>query len=233
MPALGKVKSIAGRVVCSSNIRQNGQAFFLYASDNDGELYKAPTATAGYYHNSFYSWGGVTMDFDYGYLGAPWNRDSNPYERGLNIYLPEDNPVYICNSDPKGDSKVWAPFGIDDSLNDSTQAYYTSTGTSYQYNAYLLIQFGYNNMAEVQSTSRAILVNEWPAYDVLADFARPESWTDYPRWSFHDNSGRGSEPFENDGNGNNTCFVDGHVEYIEYIKGESETSDYCWYKSVE
>ncbi len=231
MPSLAKVKSVAKRLVCGTNIRQNGQAFFLYGTDNDGELYMAPTT--GSFHNSFYSWGGVTMDWDYLYLGAPWNKDTHPYERVLNVYLPTETPVYICPSDPSGDTKLWAPFGVAGGINDNTQAYYSTTGTSYQYNAFLLTVCEYTKMTEITLTANTILINEWPAYDVLFNGSRPADWTDKPRWSFHDNSGRGREPFEDDENGNNTCFADGHVEYIDYMTNRAKASGYSWYDNMD
>ena len=240
MPALGKVKAGAKKTVCATNIRQNGQAFNLYASDNDGELYVAPSTSNVPTWASFYSWGGITMDFDYLYLPSRYNISTKPYERALNIYLPTETPVYVCPSDPSGDTKLWAPFGV--TVNDSTQAYYTSTGTSYQYNAFLVLEdySGYKRMSNVPSSGTTILINEWPAYDVLGNFYRPANWTDKPRWSFHDDSGRGLEPDVEDGSGvgndaydeygNNTAFVDGHVEYIDYDVSQVRGSGYSWYE---
>jgi len=146
MPALGKVKAIAKRMVCGTNVRQNGLAFYLYASDNDDELFIAPTVTPGWYASSFYSWGGVTMDFDYDYLGTPWDINSRPYDRALNVYLPTETPVYICPSDPSGDTKVFSPFGVTFNDGYSTRAYYSSSGTSYQYNACLVAVNDYKKM---------------------------------------------------------------------------------------
>ncbi|AQT69183.1 type II secretion system protein G [Anaerohalosphaera lusitana] len=228
MPALGKVKANAKKVICATNIRQNGQAFALYAADNDGKLYVGPGGPM----SSFYSWGGVTMDWDYGYLPGSWNKDTNPYERALNKYLPEDNPVYICPSDPKGDSKLFAPFGTDREPRHNGQAYYTTTGTSYQYNAFLTSVSKYTKMSQVRRASNTPLVFEWPVYDVVRDALRPANWTDKPRWSFHDNSGRGTEPRDVDENGNNTCFVDGHTEYITYVKGKEATAEYDLYDGI-
>lgn len=243
MPALGKVKAVAKRTVCNTNIRQNGLAFHLHAADNDGEFFIAPGDNL---HSSFYGWGGVTLDWEYaGYLNAAgYNIANRPYERALNTYLPTETPVYICPSDPSGDSKLWAPFGDYNGVKDptkaedSTQAYYTSTGTSFQYNAYLVKTSGYTKMSQVQSGGNTILINEWPAYDVLTPLVRPDWWTDEPRWSFHDNSGRGVDPRElnfatltdQDTFGNNTCFVDGHVDYVEYVANKPCANGYRWYK---
>jgi prepilin-type N-terminal cleavage/methylation domain-containing protein/prepilin-type processing-associated H-X9-DG protein len=234
MPALGKVKAIAKQVVCSTNVRQNGQAFHLYASDNDDELFIAPTPTPGVYTSSIFSWGGITMDWDYLCLGAPWNVTSHPYDRGLNVYLPTNTPIYICPSDPPGDTKLFPPFGVTFNDEDSTRAYYSTTGTSYQYNTGLLLSA--KKLASIRSGSITVLLNEWPAWDALNNATRPPSWTDKPRWSFHDNVGRGLEPdIENglgegsdnyDEYGNNTVFVDGHVEYVDYDVSQYRGADY-------
>ena len=162
VPALGLAKAKVKRLICGTNLRQNGQAFLLYAADNDDRLYKGP----GSDHMSHHSWGGVTLEWEYGsYLNAAgYDMNTNPYERALNVYLPDDNP----------------------------------------------------------------------AYDVRISFPRPAWWTDLPRWSFHDNAGRGLEPDENDLDthdeyGNNTAFVDGHVEYAGYSPSQDRGNGYQWW----
>ncbi len=236
LPALGKVKAIARQMVCGTNVRQNGQAFHLYANDNDDELFIAPTKTAGVYTSSWYSWGGITMDWDYIYLGAPWDSVSQPYDRGLNVYLPTDTPIYICPSDPPGDTQVFPPFGVTFNDEDSSRAYYSTTGTSYQYNAILLSES--KKISSVRTGSITVLLTTWPALDVSSNSTRPPAWTDKPRWSFHDNNGRGLEPdieVSGVGNdnydeyGNNTVFVDGHVEYVDYDVSQFRGADYNWY----
>ncbi|MCD6394597.1 MAG: hypothetical protein J7M40_13965 [Planctomycetes bacterium] len=120
---------------------------------------------------------------------------------------------------------MFAPFGATINDGDSTRAYYSTAGTSYQYNACLVYVDDYKKISSVKSSGMTVLLNEWPAFDVLVNDQRPAWWTDKPRWSFHDNSGRGLEPDVEasgvgndtyDEYGNNTVFVDGHVEYVDY-----------------
>ena len=40
LPALGKARMAAQKIACVSNLKQIGLAFFAYADDNDGRLYK-------------------------------------------------------------------------------------------------------------------------------------------------------------------------------------------------
>ena len=245
MPALRKVKAAAKKTVCSTNLKQNGQAFHLYAADNDDALFTGAVPNT---HSAFYTWGGVTLDWEYGsYLSRlGYEKAARPYDRPMNTYLPTETTVYICPSDPVGDSKLFAPFGNimgTQTRSDSTQAYYTSHGTSYQYNGYLVREdkLDYSKASEVKSAGNVILINDWPAYDVLGDSSphqRPTWWTDLPRWSFHDNSGAGVDQNEHpytsltpgeDTFGNNTCFIDGHIEYIDYELDQSRGGGYVWY----
>jgi len=220
-PSLRRARKMLLNTTCQSNLRQIAIGFTSYARDNNGALFVAPHT--GNPHNSFWSWGGVTMDYDYSYLGAPWNKDTHPYERGINPYLPAKSRVYICPNDPPGDTKIWSPIPPEDS-----QAYYSSAGSSYQYNAYLIRSYGYRKLSQIRQASTTILANEWPAYDVPINFYRPAWWTDLPRWSFHDNGGAGTLPQVNDENGNNTVFPDGHVKYVGYWVALWRTDDYDW-----
>lgn len=220
-PSLPRAKEIVRVSVCKSNLRQIGVGLASYATDNDGDLFVAPHA--GNAHNSFWSWGGVTMDYDYLYLGPPWNKNTHPYDRGINRYLPEKSRAHICPDDPPGDTKIWAPIPPRDS-----QAYYSSAGSSYQYNAFLIRSYGYQKICQIRQAARTILANEWPAYDVPIDFYRPAWWTDLPRWSFHDNNGRGTLPRQRDENGCNTVFPDGHVKYVGYWVALWSADDFDW-----
>jgi len=239
-PALQRAKASARKVVCLSNVGQIAKAVFLYGLDNDDRLYVAPTGSGKPGWNTWYSWGGVTMDWDYYYLPSKWSKDSRPYERALNRYLPAKTraPVYMCPSDPKGDTKLWPPFGPggDMALQGITNAYFSTSGTSYNYNALLVLKSdirntkccGYERASQIKQPGTTILVNEWSAFDVLYDMKRAAHWTDLPRWSFHDNSGRGALPNESEQNGNTTAFCDGHVEYIGTMYLQYHGPDYNW-----
>ena len=234
LPALGQARNSARLAACRSNVHQMANAFAAYSADEKSALYDNPYKTGGpnNHHTSYYGWGGQTLDWEYGYIPAPYSA-ANPYDRPLNQYMSSQKdsvtPAYICPNDPPGDTKVWAPLD-----NGPTEAYFTSDGTSYHYNAVLVGETGnfghpgspqYRNIDQVLNTTKTIMLNEWPAIDVVVNFARPASWTDHPRWSFHD-EGKGTNPFERDNNGSVTLMVDGHVEYTQYERGQWETDDY-------
>jgi len=219
LPALRAAKAKAKQSFCSNNTKQIGIGFYFYSADWNDKLF----ATAGDPHVAFWIWGGKRMDWD-----ATKSRQLNPY-------LPDDHPVYICPSDPPGDTKLWPPI----TAAESTQAYYSSSGTSYQYNALLVGGRSHYDLApkpnpwyssrnQIRSPSRTVLLNEWPAYDVLSKFRRPPSWTDLERWSFHDNGGQGTQAFERELNGNMSVFHDGHVEYVDYQPGVANHANYSW-----
>ena len=227
LPALGKAQAIARRAVCLSNLKQSGQGMAMYHSQNRHALYMAPSGNA---HHAYWFWGGLTLDWNYAYLGGlGYNPTTNPFRHGLDRYVRDESPVFVCPDDPEGDTKLWAPFGTGtDPAFDSTAAYYTSAGSSYQFNAYT-VKNGIRSCAAVAAPSRTIMINEWPAYDVAVwKAARPASWTDLGRWSFHDNDGRGAVAFEStdNGYGNSTVFFDGHAEYVQYHFGVLSDSAY-------
>ena len=225
---------------CSTNLASIGRAFYIYSTENNGELLFDPfVARSANQHNIYHLWGGRSMAWEYPrYIPAPYSL-ANPYDRLLNQYLASDSgassvpPAYVCPSDPPGDTKRWAPLDNES----GNHAYYSTTGTSYQYNAQLVGTTlalgtdstpGYNYVEQIKETSRVVLFNEWPAYDAPQSFVRPGGWTDLPRWSFHDKNGAGIDPRNEQPGlvGNMTNFADGHVEYLQYVVGQWETDEY-------
>lgn len=240
LPALSSARQSAIQIQCSNNLSSIGKAFFNYSTENDGQLFRDPFVDrAAIQHNAYHLWGGRSMAWEYSsYIPAPYSL-ANPYDRLLNDYISSDSgsgsitPAYVCPNDPPGDTKQWAP--LDDGS--ANHAYFSTTGTSYQYNAQLVgttIAGGtdpspaYNYVEQIRDTAKVVLFNEWPAFDVPQRFIRPAGWTDLPRWSFHDNNGDGIDPRleQPDQAGNLTTFADGHVEYIQYVVGEWESDDY-------
>lgn len=227
LPSLGKARALAVQTVCLSNLKQTGNAMAMYYTENKGALYMSPTGNA---HHAYWFWGGLTLDWNYLYLGGlGYDPNTNPFKHGLDSYIRSTSAVYLCPSDPTDDSKLWAPFapGATPPF-DSTASYYTSTGSSYQFNAYT-VKNNIRSMTAVLTPSSTVMINEWPAYDVVIWKApRPATWTDHSRFSFHDNNGLGTATFDStdNGYGNSTVFFDGHAEYIDYEFGLLTTSDY-------
>ena len=237
LPALASARQAAQQTQCASNLSNIGKAFFAISADQQANLFKKPfNPDELNQQEAYYTWGGRTMDWEYGsYIPAPYS-PANPFDRPLNAYmdsgLESTSPAYICPNDPPGDTKRWAPLDTEGPSN----AYFSTTGTSYQYNAQIVGDTGasgappsprYRAYGQIKDPTKLVLVNEWPAFDVPHRNVRPAHWTDLPRWSFHDNNGDGVDPRQEqpDQAGNMTTFADGHVEYIQYV-GQWETDDY-------
>lgn len=238
LPVLSSARASAVQAQCASNMHTIAVAYGSYHADHKGELFREPfNKDDPNQHQAHFQWGGRTMSWEYGDFPAPYSI-TNPWDRPLNQYMDSDEnnttPAYICPADPPGDTKQWAPFTSEP----ESFAYYTTQGTSYQYNAQLVGSINaavtgtpsprYRYIDQVRRTTEAILVYEWPAYDVPQSHSRPAWWTDFPRWSFHDFGGRGAKPFETDRPGNMTTFIDGHAEYLTYERGQWETDAYTF-----
>jgi len=225
-PTLGRAKQLVRGNVCQSNLHQVHMGFAQYFAAGEGSLLVAPT-NSGSVHNTFWSWGGTTMDYDYLYMPSTWNKTTNPFTRGINRFMPPESKAWICPSDPPSTRAPWPP------LTGIQPAYFGAVGTSYQYNAFLVGPVSipiaqrnppYRKSSQIRRADKTWLVNEWPAYDVCWPYARPAWWCDTPLWSFHDPN---AAPFNTIGaTGNQTVFFDGHVKYIAYSVGIWETWDY-------
>ncbi len=110
LPALRKARGAAQEVTCLSNLRQLGQAFILYATDNDGRLtvihqdgWVRPLNSSTTTDANMVDWKGLIQ----GYIGT------KGYGLSLNARIPNPNPkglsrerffrehrVLACPSDP-------------------------------------------------------------------------------------------------------------------------------------
>jgi len=110
LPALNKMRSASREVVCLSNLRQIGQAFFTYAADNEGRLtvihqngWVHPAGANPTVDANMVDWKGLIQ----GYVGT------KGYGLSLNGRVPSPNPrnlsrekfhlehrVFACPSDP-------------------------------------------------------------------------------------------------------------------------------------
>ncbi len=104
MPSLGRARAMAQQVVCLTNIKQNGSAFLLYATDNNGSFVRGSSGWDGLYTND--GNGGDTPDWGLGY----WLADLKAY-RGDDIKTltcpsaKKVNPGFASN--PMGEYQGW------------------------------------------------------------------------------------------------------------------------------
>ncbi len=200
LPALGSAREVARRSSCSSNLRQIGNAFLEYMTDNDKWFITYPTNT-----NSAMVFGGRAGDWTGGYNSATGH---GPADRLLNRYVGVPNnvddtydvPLFRCPSD-KGALAANAAW-------DHT---YTDVGSSYAYNYWASIG-GFSTLKNRRLTAAkkpdfTILVGGHPIHNFVGGGDRLQRW--------HDNE----RPTAN------ILFIDNHVEYGEVVA--ANTSD--WY----
>lgn len=211
-PALRKVKAVAKRVYCQTNLKQITIAWHLYLDDNDGCFYQRV--------NFNHTFGGHLTDGRGGYNDpCEFPRFLNPYARlPLKINEDGDARIFRCGAD-RGEEFYDGPS-------------YLWFGNSYQTNNMLVgpDQLGTKNVEEpwkelhgeinkylenlkrthIAEPARVLLVgdNNWVSqwsYD----------W-DYDEYPWHDKKYH-----------YNLAFLDGRVEFIHIRKGLYVTDEYC------
>jgi prepilin-type N-terminal cleavage/methylation domain-containing protein len=201
MPALSKARDKARETACRNNMKQIGLAEFMYADENDDLIpHHNRGGNAGQACANREIIGGVYKNWMPGYAPA----------KPLNAYLNEESPVWACPSDPPGDGAIHAP-----NPTNSSQSYYTTTGSSYGHNPWLAS----NDLVKLSGStapSKFIMWVELPAHDVCANNARASSWTENGRWAFHPQLAQR----KSNKNPNMTIFMDGHVAKPTYISGQ-------------
>ncbi len=102
LPALNKVRGAARAVACMSNMRQLGQAFFMYAAENDGKLtvvhqdgWVQPVGSSPTTDGNMVDWKGLIQ----GYIGTRgYGLSLN--SRGNRVKFLNEHRVLACPSDP-------------------------------------------------------------------------------------------------------------------------------------
>ncbi len=215
LPSLGRVRSRAKLVRCSSNLRSLATAWSAYLNDHHGCFYQRPNANVNYG-----GWRGLKNEKGW------WPRPLNPWV-GLadaNGVTEQTATVFHC---PAGCG------GIPDSY--FLEKVYRAHGTSYQTNNFLIgpdnckpysdrtreldlaiaTRLPHLNVVRVANHSRLVLigdygwVNQWDP----APFLYPE-WKTRAEW--HGATDRHS-----------VAFLDGHTAFVEIHKGAYVTSEYC------
>ena len=201
LPALGKAKALAMRLVCKGNLRQITFAWQAYLEDFDGRFYRGRNADV-----DFGGWEGIHA------IG---------YRRPLNSYLSSpDTP------ESEGEAKVFKCGADKARFTGSGLSVYSSHGTSYRTNLLLigpsripplpsieltsLINNSLKNLrlGRVDNHSRLLLVGDnpwvtqwWPTSK------QPPAWHGRCCYS-------------------NLAYLDGHVEFIKIRKGLYLTDEY-------
>jgi prepilin-type N-terminal cleavage/methylation domain-containing protein/prepilin-type processing-associated H-X9-DG protein len=218
VPAMGKVKEAARKVLCQSNIHQQFLACGMYLGDNDQcfpTLYDP--ATRQPFNNYWeYAWGGGLGPWGVT-AGGQWNYDMkllNPYVGKLGaVTMGSIVKVFSCPSD---DGVTQGALTVDFK---PTLHYWT--GTSYGYNArtnaYLPTQGLWGKkLFEVIRPNRTVLVRDWSNSAYLGGY---DPYF-YLYWHNKKELGCG-----------NMGFVDGHAAYIQVKRTPSYQygSDWSFY----
>lgn len=170
IPVVGKVRSSAKAAQCVSNLRQIGQATFLYLNENDDRFFPR---TAG---------SRLTV------LGKKGSSRTTPVDtRPLNMYLDargEDNPVEValCPEDDSGHFVIGSAQNVTSS--------YDASGSSYHANHYGTIgllngNYGGIHYSEILDPTRFVMFAEDPA--ITNAFGETESmgwhWESEPNFN--------------------------------------------------
>lgn len=210
LPSLRKVKALAKRVVCKSNLKQLALAWQVYLDENDGYFYQGINANLNYG-----GWKGIV--------------DWSP--RPLNSYL-KIAPVL----ETKNDAKVFCCPADCGGVPGSRlrQKVYIYLGTSYQTNSLLIgptqipvrndqfktVHEEINKRLEnlnrnrVDNFSRLLLIGDYGWVNQLRPTPHPhQEWKELAEWH-----GRADY--------HNLAFLDGHCEFLNIRKGFYVTDEY-------
>lgn len=202
LPVLSKVRIIANRLACRSNLRQIALAWHTYLNDHDGKFYQDINA------NMIYG----------GWKGTHFPGQPRPLNRYLSLpKIPaseKDAKVFRC----PGDNGSSGPL------------FYSTIGTSYQTNILLIGEnrFGLLPVAQAQlqnrindrlnglkltsvaNPSRMLLIGDytWGSQWLPPPYPRGLQW--HRRCCYF-----------------NLAFLDDHVEFIKIHKGLFVTPEYC------
>jgi len=213
LPALVKVRELSKRTVCQSNLRQIAQAWLMYFDDYNGKTYQ-----------------GLNADVDFaGWKGLLIPDNLRPLNKYLSLPLvPESEHqarVVRCPADMGKTEKYGLPI-------------YTTHGTSYRTNIWLIGPDQANSLARNEELTNAL--NEHYLHNLnIRDTDNPSRlllmgdhhWVDQWWDSLPDDPEEAKKEIEKkEWHGAplyfNMAFVDGHVAFVRIPQGEYHTSDY-------
>jgi len=211
MPALSRVRVLARRTSCGSNLRQLSLAWSSYLTDHNGRFYQGINANVNYG-----GWKG---------LKGWWPRPLNRYALGR-VIEPNDQRgalVFRCPADHGG---------IPGSM--VREQAYQVNGTSYQTNIFLIGQDSCApfsgrtkdldlaiaerlrnlNMNSVVNASRLLLIGDFGWVNQWKPSPHPQlEWKELAEWHGKVNC-------------HSVAFLDGHVRFLEVRKGYYVTDEY-------
>jgi type II secretory pathway pseudopilin PulG len=211
LPALRKVRVLAKRLGCQSNLKQIALAWNMYLDDYEGRFYQATNANLEYG-----GWKGIREVLD---------RPLNSYfNLPVNLENEEDGKIFYCPADRGG---VPPEFSIQWKA-------YRYLGTSYQTNPILIGQNKFLeqaaqfealheeinlrlknlNLNRVSNPTRLLLIGDYGWYNQWKPTPHPsEDWKKLAEW--HDTE----DSF-------NMAFLDSHVDFLNVRKGIYVDVDY-------
>ncbi|MFC1781926.1 hypothetical protein ACFLZ8_06670, partial [Planctomycetota bacterium] len=211
LPSLRKVRALAKRISCQSNLRNIAFAWEMYISDNNGSFYQDSNANLNYG-----GWQGM----------VGWsNRPLNSY---LNLPADLENEgdaqIFYCPAD-RGGVPGWAV----------REKAFSYLGTSYHTNVMLI---GQNQLLvlndefrilheeinmrlkkltidRVDNPSDLLLIGDYGWFNQWKPAALPEEeWKELAEWHGQEDS-------------HNMAFLDGHVSFLNIQKGLYVTDKYA------
>ncbi|MBI4024184.1 MAG: prepilin-type N-terminal cleavage/methylation domain-containing protein [Verrucomicrobia bacterium] len=199
MPALKSAQERARQIKCVSNLRQIGQAFFLYANDNDG--YWPPPSPA------FFGWGASWSSWDIWIF--------NPFLRTM----PYTSKVFKCPTVPSRyrDKDIEINYGMNVVLG------YCAVGDATVYSTgYLAIQ-----PSKISNPAVTVLVAD-SCYDG-GGYADDDFGLNFRIWYDGVNPTNIGKASRRHSNGANCLFCDGHVEWRADSGIPTYAWDQFWY----
>jgi prepilin-type N-terminal cleavage/methylation domain-containing protein/prepilin-type processing-associated H-X9-DG protein len=196
MPTLARAKEKGRKIVCVSNLKQQGLACTMYLSDNADRFPNADNLV----DLTYYSWGGKQG------TEAPITRTPR---RLLNPYVALNNPVgtneggaalaFRCPSDNGAKAGVW---------HERKPTVYENFGSSHFYNASANSNEGaiglmMRKAPDIKRPSKIILANDFSS-NAYFDFGNTGSVFEYMYWHDPKRLGYG-----------NVLFVDCHIAYFQ------------------
>ncbi len=157
LPLLRKARMEAGKVACSSNLRQIGLGFFLYLQDFDSTfpIAQDPVSTSPYY----WLW-----------MGRGWRGFLAPYI--LRSISPDNPSVLFCPQDRTAPHK-WesTSYGYSMSFYHSPEQINTMKDKSYTYDSSKILPSIPQRLPQVNSPTKKAMVGEWLSnhYPLKAD----------------------------------------------------------------
>lgn len=227
-PSLRSARAIAKRLVCGANLKQIAIAWDMYLGDNNEKFLQGKDV-----HAYYGGWNGLKHEY-YEEEDIPYRPLNTYFDLPGKMFSPEGSEVYRCPADRGGNFGSGIPL---------SEKFYDYEGTSYFANLFLIGQSNVNaynaevaglisevnwrmpdlKRDRVDNYSRMILIadagwlSQWdpdmPPAVVTSEEWKP--WKEQMEWHQKENK-------------YNTVFLDGHVEFLEIIKGHFVTAEYTF-----